>query len=128
MGRQGFNGFGFVVFDANHNMVRVIENGTEDFNPLDNLTGALADRRVIGGDIGLTFRGIHNQGIYRPLTSGIKLNRGGETSAAHTGNTGIADHLNQLSWRYMFVVANTLVFNPSISTIGSDLNTGREHA
>ena len=75
MGRQCFDGFRFVVFDTDHNMVWVAENGAEDFDALNNFCGALANRRVIGGDIGFALGGINNQCVYGALTTGIEFYR-----------------------------------------------------
>jgi len=67
MGLQGLHGLGLVVFNANHNIAGVAENLTQYTYTLDNLCGALADGRVVGGDIGLALGGIDNQRMYRPL-------------------------------------------------------------
>ncbi len=58
--------------------------------------------------------------------AGAQFNGGGETGAAHTGNTALADMLGQLARADIAqmlkaqLLIQALVFNPALGTIGNN--------
>jgi hypothetical protein len=76
----------------------------EDTGPADDPLALLQHEAVVGGDIGLAFRAVEDQGVGL-ADGGTDFYVGGESRAAHAGNTGGLDDLYQLFGCKSFDVA-----------------------
>ena len=123
---KGGNGLRFVVFNANHAAFGA-NNMQQNLCALNDFSRAFAHQHVIGGDVRLTLGAVQNQGVNLAL-AGAQFNGGGETGAAHTGNTALADMLGQLTRADIAqmlkaqLLIQALVFSPALGTIGNNHN------
>ena len=90
---QHLNGFGFVLLDADH--------GSRDFQHVENTPDAVDDGlrlflhdAVIRRNVGLTFRGIHEQIL--DLLLGVELDVHRKSRTAHADCTGTVDGIQKL--------------------------------
>ena len=87
---QGGDGFGFVVFDAEVDVV-CAEDARGDLCAFDDGGGVFADLQVVAGDVGLAFGGVDDEGVRRMA----EFARGGEARAAKADDAAGGDAFAQ---------------------------------
>ena len=113
---QRSNALRFVIFHADEGFLRA-DNIAQDFCTLDDLVCALAHQDVIGGDIGLAFGAINNQCFNMCARLDGQLDRAGKTRAAHTGDPGVSDQVDQRQFVHGLVVRPAAACNPFILAV-----------
>ena len=85
-GKQGGDGFGFVVFDAEVDGV-CAEDARGDLCATDDGGGVFADLQVVAGDVGLAFGSVDDEGV-----GGVaEFARSGETRPAEADDAAVVD-------------------------------------
>ncbi len=125
---QGGDGFGFIVLDTQQSFAGGGDQVLQHLSAGDDFVGALAHEDVVGGDIGLAFGAVDNQGIDGFVTLGVEFHRRGKTRTAHTGDTGFANALQQLGFVHGAVVGHRVQVGPLVPAIRAQHNTGGTHA
>ena len=121
------NGLGLVVLDPNQGAAWV-EQVLEDVDAGDDLVGMFTHQSIIGGDVRLALHRIDDQLFYSLMVAEVHLDAGGETRAPHSGNTGMADGVDQLAGAQLGVISHATVGDPFILAIGVEHHADGIHA
>ncbi|MNP34357.1 hypothetical protein D3C76_1276380 [compost metagenome] len=88
----------------------------QDLGAFDNLSGLFLHQPVVGGDIGLAFGSVEDQGFHL-FTAALQLTGRWETCAPQTGNPGLMNTLDQLCRVQLAIICDRRQFAPAIFTV-----------
>lgn len=78
---QSVDGVGLVVLDADHHVAGAHQVG-DHLDAADHLVGVFTQQHVIGGDVGLTLRGVDDQGVDDMVIPQVEFHIRGEAGTA----------------------------------------------